>query len=79
MTSKDYRKTLKQIEGKPAKKLRYLKLNKPKERTTGIARRRCKRCGRRGGHIRKYGLNVCRQCFREIAKDLGFRKYGHEV
>lgn len=24
--------------------------------------------------IRKYGLNICRQCFREYAKDIGFRK-----
>uniref|UniRef100_A0A670I4D8 Small ribosomal subunit protein uS14 n=1 Tax=Podarcis muralis TaxID=64176 RepID=A0A670I4D8_PODMU len=24
------------------------------------------------GLIRKYGLNVCRQCFRHYAKDIGF-------
>jgi len=35
----------------------------------------CRRCGRKGrGIIRKYGLNLCRQCFREIAPKLGFRK-----
>ncbi len=37
---------------------------------------KCRRCGRFGGIIRVCGLYYCRQCFREIAKDLGFRKYG---
>ena len=37
---------------------------------------KCTRCGRLGrGNIGKYGLNVCRQCFREIATQLGFKKY----
>ena len=27
-----------------------------------------------GGIIRKYNLNICRQCFREYAKDIGFVK-----
>ena len=27
------------------------------------------------GLIRKYGLNMCRQCFREYAKDIGFVKF----
>ena len=31
-------------------------------------------CGNGGGIIRKYGLNVCRQCFRDYAKDIGFVK-----
>jgi len=35
----------------------------------------CRRCGRTGGVIRKYGLNYCRQCFREIASMVGFKKY----
>lgn len=35
----------------------------------------CKRCGRKGGIIRKYDLYICRQCFREIHEDLGFEKY----
>jgi len=29
----------------------------------------------RGKSIRRYGLNLCRQCFREIAEDLGFKKF----
>lgn len=37
--------------------------------------RTCKFCGRRDGLIRKYGLTMCRQCFREKAPELGFKKY----
>ncbi len=35
----------------------------------------CRFCGRRDGLIRKYGLITCRQCFRERAPELGFKKY----
>jgi Ribosomal protein S14p/S29e. len=28
-----------------------------------------------GPVIQKYGLMLCRQCFREVARDMGFRKY----
>ncbi|KAL9551788.1 hypothetical protein MBANPS3_004087 [Mucor bainieri] len=31
-------------------------------------------CAHRAGLIRKYNLNVCRQCFREYANDIGFHK-----
>jgi small subunit ribosomal protein S29e len=27
------------------------------------------------GLIRKYDLDICRRCFREYAKDIGFIKY----
>jgi len=37
--------------------------------------RKCRVCSNQWGLIRKYGLNVCRQCFREYAKDIGFTKY----
>ena len=79
MTTKSYEKVLKQIMHKPAKRNRYLKHNKPKERTTGLNLKKCRICGRTGAHISKYGLHICRQCFREVAKGLGFKKYGHEV
>ncbi|KAH7490073.1 hypothetical protein BFJ70_g6940 [Fusarium oxysporum] len=32
-------------------------------------------CKHKAGLIRKYDLNLCRQCFREKAKDIGFNKY----
>ena len=35
----------------------------------------CRRCGRKRGVVRKYGLYLCRQCFREVARELGFKKY----
>jgi small subunit ribosomal protein S14 len=35
----------------------------------------CRRCGRKQAIVRKYGIYVCRQCFREIARDMGFEKY----
>jgi small subunit ribosomal protein S14 len=75
MTASDYKKILKQLKNKPAKKERFLKHNKPKERKIGIAVKKCERCGRYGAHIKSYGLNLCRHCFREIATEIGFNKY----
>ncbi len=46
------------------------------KRKFGVGARRCSVCGSYGSHIRVYGLNMCRQCFRERAKKLGFKKYG---
>ena len=75
MTASDWRKILKQLETKPEIKRKFLKHCKPKERKIGIAVRQCERCGRYGAHISSYGLNLCRHCFREIAVDIGFKKY----
>lgn len=35
----------------------------------------CFRCGRRQGLVGKYDIWLCRQCFEELARDMGFRKY----
>ena len=35
----------------------------------------CQRCGRKQGLVSKYDIYLCRQCFREIAREMGFRKY----
>jgi small subunit ribosomal protein S14 len=35
----------------------------------------CERCGRKRGIVRRYGLRLCRQCFREVAPELGFKKF----
>lgn len=75
MTASDWRKMLKQLRNKPVIMNKYLKYNKPKERTTGIAKKKCEKCGRFGAMINSYGLNLCRHCFREIAEELGFKKY----
>ncbi|MFH0836285.1 MAG: 30S ribosomal protein S14 [Candidatus Micrarchaeota archaeon] len=39
------------------------------------AGRKCRICQSSKGLIRKYGLYVCRKCFREVAEELGFKKY----
>ncbi|KPP66373.1 40S ribosomal protein S29-like, partial [Scleropages formosus] len=37
-------------------------------------------CSNRHGLIRKYGLNMCRQCFRQYAKDIGFvKRFGEDT
>ena len=46
-----------------------------KERKFGKGLYKCRRCGRRGAIIRKYGLLICRQCMHEIGHKLGFKKY----
>ena len=75
MTASDWRKILKQLRSKPAVMQRFLKHCQPKERKFGIAARKCERCGRFGAHISSHGINLCRQCFREIATEIGFKKY----
>lgn len=71
-----YKEMMEQIKDNINKLERFKKHNIPKERDFGKEKRVCRRCGRVGrGIIRKYRLNYCRQCFREIADDLGFEKY----
>ncbi len=79
MTTKNWDKTLWQLEKKPAKLSRLLKSSKPKDRKFGASKKHCRICGRNGAHITKYNLNLCRQCFRDFAHKLGFKKYGAEV
>lgn len=75
MTYTDHTKVLKQIEHKPGTLAKYKKYSVPKKRVGGALNKKCSRCGRTGAHINKYGLKLCRQCFREIATKLGFKKY----
>lgn len=35
----------------------------------------CERCGQMRSLVRRYGLRLCRQCFRDTAATLGFHKY----
>jgi small subunit ribosomal protein S14 len=41
----------------------------------GKGARVCRRCNTHKAIIRRYGLNVCRRCFREVATKMGFKKY----
>jgi small subunit ribosomal protein S14 len=75
MTTSDYRKVLEQLKVKPAKHKKFIKHNAPKERSCGRNLKKCRRCGTYHGHISKYGLNLCRRCFREVATKIGFKKF----
>ena len=75
MTASDHMKTTKQLKRKPAVLQKFIRHNKPKERKFGVATKKCERCGRLGAHLSQYNLNLCRQCFREIAEEIGFKKY----
>lgn len=35
----------------------------------------CERCGRMRAIVRRFGLHMCRQCFRDAAATMGFKKY----
>ena len=75
MTYSNFNKVFKQLKTKPAKLKKYVKHNEPKKREFGVGSRRCKLCDRMGSLIQKYDLGLCRHCFRENAKKIGFKKY----
>ncbi len=75
MTTSHHSKVLKQIKDKPGKYQKYLKHNTPKKRKHGKGKHTCDLCGSTSGVIRKYGMKICRQCFRDNATNLGFKKY----
>jgi small subunit ribosomal protein S14 len=75
MTTSDYRKAFKQLKANPIKLQKYQKHNAPKDRSCSVLKKKCRRCGRTHAHIGKYGLNLCRQCFRDTAVNIGFKKY----
>ncbi len=75
MTHSDYKKVFKQLRAKPVKLKRFLKHNAPKERKFGPTTKHCRICGSPRAHIGKYGLNLCRRCFRDNATKLSFKKY----
>ncbi len=54
------------------KKPRKQEYKWPKKRE---GNRYCQLCLTTTGLIRAYGMQICRRCFREKAKDLGFEKY----
>lgn len=75
MTQSDHKKVYKQLKQKPVKLKKFIKHNAPKKRASGFKLKNCRICGRSRGFIGKYELNLCRQCFREIAGELGFKKF----
>lgn len=75
MTASDHKKVLKQIGHKPGKYAKFLKNNVPKDRKFGESTKKCGFCGRTGAIVGKYDMGICRHCFREHAKELGFKQY----
>jgi len=71
----NYNKAFTQLKHKPAKQQKYVKHNKPKDRDFGPSTKKCKRCGSNKGYIGKYGIGLCRKCFREVAYKIGFKKF----
>ena len=69
----DWTKFAKQIEHKKWVYAKVLKHNKRKERKHGVGV--CQRCGNTKAFNSKYGINLRRQCLREMLPKLGFRKY----
>ncbi|MDE1856917.1 MAG: 30S ribosomal protein S14 [Candidatus Micrarchaeota archaeon] len=49
---------------------------KPEEKFKGKGLRKCRICGSARAVIRSHRLQICRRCFREVAADIGFKKYG---
>jgi small subunit ribosomal protein S29e len=46
----------------------------PKHAMGSKGARRCRVCANQQAIIRKYHIDMCRQCFRERAEDIGFIK-----
>jgi ribosomal protein S14 len=46
------------------------------EKMKGRGKRECRVCKTARGLIRKYNMQICRRCFREVGEYLGFRKFG---
>ena len=46
------------------------------EKYKGRGIRKCRMCGNPRALIRSHHLFVCRRCFREVARQIGFKKYG---
>ncbi len=74
-----YERIAKNLKGKPAKYSRFTRFNQHKLQPHDRRAHMCVRCNRTEAHIGIHGLSYCRECFREVAKDLGFRKYGKEA
>ena len=68
------RPAIEKINVSKTKRARFRKHNMPKLRKFGLSLSICQRCGGTRRMIKKYSLNICGRCFREVAKELGFRK-----
>lgn len=75
MTTSNWQKMFTQLDNKPVVKAKYIKHNAKKMRSCGKSNKPCVYCGSVKGINGKYGLNLCRKCFRQYAQILNFKKY----
>ena len=75
MTTSNWTKMFTQLDAKPVIKAKYIKHNEKKVRSCGRTTISCSHCGTFRAINGKYGLNLCRKCFRDYAQTLGFKKY----
>merc|ERR1712168_815826 len=68
-----------QVFGGRVSKMVHSKVWYSHPRGYGPGSRKCRVCSNQHGIIRKYGLSLCRQCFREYANDIGFKKFKYLV
>ena len=67
---------IKKIAVSKTRRKKFIRNNSSKKRNFGKSLKKCNRCGRgKGSNISRYGLNICRRCFREVAQEIGFTKY----
>jgi len=52
----------------------FATIHKTHPRTYGPGSRKCRVCSNHHGISRKYGLDMCRRCFKQYANDIGFFK-----
>lgn len=50
-------------------------MSETKEKEYGKGSRQCRRCGSHVAVIQAHDIYLCRRCFRELAPELGFKKY----
>jgi small subunit ribosomal protein S14 len=48
--------------------------NRKQSKPFGRGANECKMCGRKQGLVSRYNIMLCRQCFREWASKIGFKK-----
>jgi small subunit ribosomal protein S14 len=75
MTTSNWEKAFVQLNAKPIVKAKFIKHNHKKVRACGRTTVSCVHCGTFRAINGKYGLNLCRKCFRDFAQRLGFKKY----
>jgi ribosomal protein S14 len=50
-------------------------MNEKKEGKFRKSRIYCRICRNNKGMIHRYGINLCRRCFKDMAEKIGFKKY----